>query len=88
MAKEQSELRQELDSVAIQIQEGQQWCHYKHPELFYTILGVAVIEATEQVAVIYKSDYGEGIVWIRPIYEFLGQVEVDGNTVSRFKLVN
>ncbi len=87
MAENQQDLRQELDEAAKQVHEGQQWYHYKHPDLFYTILGLGVIEATETVAVIYRSDYGEGIVWIRSLEEFLGKVEIDGNMVNRFNIV-
>jgi hypothetical protein len=87
MAKEQVELRQELDAAGRQIHEGEKWYHYKHPELTYTILGLGVIEATEIASVIYKSDYGEGIVWIRPVEEFLEKVEIEGNLVNRFNLV-
>ena len=64
--------------------------HYKGN--FYEVLGVAKHTETREEFVVYKSLYESpefplGTLWIRPKEMFMGQVEVDGKKVFRFKLV-
>ncbi len=56
--------------------------HYKGNE--YTVLGVARHSETEEELVVYRQDYGERGLWVRPKDMFLESVEVDGNPVPRF----
>lgn len=59
--------------------------HYKGPE--YRVLGVARHSETEQQVVVYQALYGDYGLWVRPLEMFTGSVELDGETVPRFALV-
>ncbi len=61
--------------------------HYKGQE--YTIVGLAVIESTDEVGVLYRAEYAElqEIIFLRPLGEFCSLVDVDGVKVVRFALV-
>jgi hypothetical protein len=50
----------------------------------YILERLVIIEATEEVGVAYQALYGEKIVWLRPLSDFLGEVEVDGKLTTRF----
>lgn len=58
--------------------------HYKGNE--YIILGVARHSETEEELVVYRPDYGEWGLWMRPLAKFK-PVEVDGKQVFRFEFV-
>ncbi len=65
--------------------------HYKGGQ--YEVLGIGRIEATLKECVIYKAlykteDFPERSMWVRPLDEFVEEVEVDGETVSRFTRVD
>ena len=57
--------------------------HYKGKE--YTVLGVARHSETEQELVVYRQEYGDHGLWVRPRAMFLETVEVDGHIVPRFE---
>ena len=62
--------------------------HYKAPEKKYEVLGEGIDSETLEKVVLYKalydSEFGEGVIWIRPLKNFLSTVEVDGKTIPRF----
>ena len=57
--------------------------HYKGNE--YTVIGVARHSETEEELVVYRQEYGEHGLWVRPLNMFLETVEVDGKMVARFE---
>lgn len=59
--------------------------HYKGNE--YIVLGVARHSETEEELVVYRQDYGEKGLWVRPLGMFLETVDVDGQQVPRFEFV-
>jgi hypothetical protein len=59
--------------------------HYKGSE--YIVLGVARHSETEEELVVYRQDYGERGLWVRPLAMFLETIEVDGLSVPRFEFV-
>lgn len=59
--------------------------HYKGPE--YRVLGVARHSESEEQVVVYQALYGEFGLWVRPLSMFTSEVEVDGERVPRFALV-
>ena len=61
---------------------GGRYRHYKGNE--YTVLGVARHSETLEEMVIYRAEYGERGVWVRPKEMFLEEVSVAGKTVFRF----
>lgn len=56
--------------------------HYKGGE--YVVIGVARHSETEEELVVYRPDYGERGLWVRPLTMFMETVEVEGRRVPRF----
>lgn len=71
---------------------GEKYTHYKHPDRIYEIVGVAkCTDDINQRLVIYKALY-EGVfpagqMWARPMDEFVGDVNVDGVKMPRFRKI-
>ena len=59
--------------------------HYKGND--YTVIGVAKHSETEEELVVYRQEYGERGLWVRPKDMFLETVEVNGTTVERFQFI-
>ena len=59
--------------------------HYKGND--YTVIGVARHSETMEELVVYRAEYGERSLWVRPAAMFQEIVEVDGVTVPRFRRV-
>jgi hypothetical protein len=59
--------------------------HYKGNE--YVVIGVAKHSETQEELVVYRPEYGERGMWVRPKTMFLESVEVDGQTEPRFKFL-
>jgi len=59
--------------------------HYKGKE--YTVLGVARHSETQEELVVYRQEYGNHSLWVRPREMFLETVEKGGERVPRFRLV-
>ena len=59
--------------------------HYKGNE--YTVLGVARHSETLEELVVYRQEYGERGLWVRPAAMFAETVTVDGHTVPRFRRI-
>ncbi len=57
--------------------------HYKGRE--YTVLGVARHSETLEELVVYRQEYGDNGLWVRPAAMFAESVEVDGRRVPRFQ---
>jgi len=58
------------------------------PDQPYVIVAVGLLEENEEPAVVYKALYGEGLIWIRSLSNFLEEVEQEGVKVSRFKKIS
>ena len=59
--------------------------HYKGNE--YTVLGVARHSETHEELVVYRQEYGEHGLWVRPAAMFAESVEVHGQKQQRFQLM-
>jgi hypothetical protein len=57
--------------------------HYKGNE--YTVIGVAKHSETQEELVVYRQEYGDNGLWVRPLAMFIETVEVDGNLARRFE---
>jgi hypothetical protein len=70
---------------------GKRYRHYKGRE--YTVLTIGRLESSpEQECVIYRAEYdtefGSGIVWVRPKEDFEGDVvKDDGTRTHRFTVI-
>ena len=60
--------------------------HYKGNE--YTVLGLARHSETLEELVVYRQEYGEHGLWVRPKQMFLETVDVNGRDVPRFQRVD
>jgi hypothetical protein len=60
--------------------------HYKGND--YTVLGVARHSETLEELVVYRQEYGDRGLWVRPAAMFAETVEIDGRAVPRFRLLN
>jgi hypothetical protein len=56
--------------------------HYKGN--FYEVLGVARHSETEELLVVYRCQYGDHSLWVRPLAMFMESVTVDDRKVPRF----
>lgn len=56
--------------------------HYKGQE--YTVLGVARHSETLEELVVYRQEYGDRGLWVRPATMFVETVIVEGKAVPRF----
>jgi cupin 2 domain-containing protein len=57
--------------------------HYKGNE--YTVIGTAWHSETQEELVVYRQEYGEHGLWVRPKQMFLETVKVDGQELPRFQ---
>ncbi len=59
--------------------------HYKGKD--YEVLGLATHSETEEKLVVYRCLYGQFDLWLRPLAQFNGLVELNGEQVPRFKKI-
>jgi hypothetical protein len=59
--------------------------HYKGNE--YTVLGIALHSETHEELVVYRQEYDDHGLWVRPKQMFLEMVTVDGQDVPRFQFI-
>lgn len=60
--------------------------HYKGKD--YQVIGMATHSETLEPMVVYRALYGEYGLWVRPASMWNELVEVDGETVPRFRWVD
>jgi hypothetical protein len=60
--------------------------HYKGKD--YIVLGVATHSETEEQLVVYRKDYDDGSMWVRPLTMFTESVEIDGSSQPRFDYIS
>jgi hypothetical protein len=60
--------------------------HYKCGD-DYTVIDVVFHSETQEAMVLYRAEYGERQLWVRPLDMFIESVNVDGKQVPRFEYV-
>lgn len=60
--------------------------HYKGNE--YTVLGIARHSETEEPLVVYRQEYGERGLWVRPLAMFVESISLNGESVARFERIS
>ena len=83
----QQELAAAVASAKQKVKVGAHYAHYKHPELTYVVVDIAILEATDEPCVIYTAEYGERITFVRSFASWSQEVEWQGAQVPRFALV-
>lgn len=87
MHKSQETLLSELKAAAVKVKVGGSYYHYKNPELSYKVLQLAITEADDSICVIYETQYGNRLVFVRPLDSWLDKVEWQDKTTNRFTRV-
>ena len=59
------------------------YVHYKNDK-HYTVIDVVRHSETEEWLVLYRAEYGDYDLWVRPLTLFMEIVEKDGQLVRRF----
>ncbi len=59
--------------------------HYKGRD--YIVIDVARHSETEERLVVYRTDYGDCSLWVRPLEMFMESVVIDGETRPRFAFI-
>ena len=59
--------------------------HYKGG--VYTVIGVAKHSESEELLVVYRPEYGEGRLWVRPLPMFNQLVDTPTGPVQRFTYI-
>jgi len=67
------------------VAEGTLYRHYKGNE--YTVIGIARHSETLEAMVIYRQEYGDGSLWVRPLAMFQEMVMVERKEVPRFQFL-
>ena len=62
------------------------YLHYKNGN-HYKVIDVVRHSETEEWMVLYRAEYGDFGLWVRPLAMFMETVEVDGQQVRRFRPV-
>jgi hypothetical protein len=79
------QLNDMLTAAAGKVTIGGRYAHYKHPEAPYIVTDLVILEATDEVAVVYcVEEDGCKITFVRPLKSWLESVEWHGRTVPRF----
>ena len=60
--------------------------HYKGKD--YQVIGVAKHSETDEDLVVYRTLYGAGGLWVRPIEMFGEKIKMGGKLVSRFEWID
>jgi hypothetical protein len=87
MHKGQDTLCVELEAAAKLVKVGGEYSHYKNPQQTYKVLHLAFTEWDDKVCVIYQAQYGENVIFVRPLDSWLEKVEWQGQLVDRFSAV-
>ncbi len=82
--KEYSVLNKELASAKAKVTVGANYRHHKDPSKLYKVIDYGFLESNDELHVIYQAQYGEGIIFLRPLTSWLEQVEWEGQTTPRF----
>ena len=59
------------------------YVHYKNDK-HYTVIDVVRDSETEEWMVLYRAEYGDYGLWVRPLTLFMEIVQKDGQSVRRF----
>ena len=59
------------------------YVHYKNGE-HYTVIDMVRHSETNELMVLYRAEYGDRDLWVRPLAMFMAIVEKNGLQVRRF----
>ena len=79
-------LSDEMQAAAQHVEIGALYGHYKNPQTPYKVTGFVILEATDEVAVLYEVQEEDAprVTFARPLRIWLETVEWEGKTIPRF----
>lgn len=80
--KSQAQLAAQLTAANQQVAVGACYMHYRQQS--YKVIALALLEANLEPCVVYQAEYGEHITFIRPLSDWLAEIEVNGQMIKRF----
>lgn len=86
--KSSEQVKAEIERASGQIKIGGTYRHYKAVHKLYKVLDFVLLEATNELCVLYQALYDDGFKFVRPVSVWLEKVEWNGQTVPRFVLVD
>jgi hypothetical protein len=78
----QAQLAARLADAAKLVIAGARYRHCK--QLAYKVLSLALREEDNEPCVIYQAEYGDKLTWIRPVVNWLEEIELNGKKIKRF----
>jgi dipeptidase E len=81
----QTQLADRLSTAAQRVTVGARYRHYK--QLEYRVHALALREEDNEPCVIYQATYDKRLTWIRPLSNWMEDVEINGRQVKRFTKV-
>jgi hypothetical protein len=87
MHKSQGELLKELKDAYTKVKVDGLYSHYKNPQKIYKVLTLAVTEADDSISVIYEAQYGDKLVFVRPLISWLDRVKLANIYTERFTFI-
>jgi len=82
-----SKLAEDIAAAGKLVETGALYAHYRHPQLPYRVTGFTILEASDEVAVLYMAQEPGSlpVLFARPLSSWLEAVEHDGKTILRFR---
>jgi hypothetical protein len=74
----------EIEKAKSLVSVGGFYTHYKNPDKQYKVTEIAILEATDELCVIYQAQYGEKLTFARPLASWLETIKWQNNLVPRF----
>jgi hypothetical protein len=65
--------KKELTTASDAITVNELYYHHKNPDKLYKVIDVGFYYPTRQPMVVYKAEYGQELIWARPVDEWLEQ---------------
>lgn len=81
----EEKLARRLSEAAKIVKVGVEYKHYKNKS--YQVLGLAILEATNEICVVYQAQYGKKLTFIRPLVNWLEKVQWKGEKLQRFSKI-
>lgn len=81
------ELHRLLEDARQQVMIGGHYAHYRHPDQYYTILHVALLEDSQEPCIVYQAGFASQTIWVRPLADFLATVITNGKPTPRFSRI-
>lgn len=82
--EEQLQLKSKLQLAQEQVEVGALYRHYKSSHKIYKVLNLAFQEENNELCVIYRAEYEERLIFIRPLKSWLETIELKNEKVLRF----